>query len=273
MNGQEREVAGRFEPVVRTVEVTRYVTPLREGGSLPAIVEGDDLGTYVLKFRGAGQGVKVLIAELLAGEIARALGLPMPEIVFAELDPALGRSEPDPEIQDLIAASAGLNLALDYLPGSFAFEPAVGPAPAEELASSIVWFDAYMTNVDRTVRNTNLLVWHKRLWLIDNGASLYFHFAGPPFGTRAANPFPEIRNHVLLRPASAIREIDDALCARLVPDVLDRIVGLIPDDWIEDAAFSGPEECRAAYSAYLAARLRPPRAFVEEAVDARAQLV
>jgi hypothetical protein len=266
-------VTNSFEPAVRTVTVTRYVTPLREGGSLPAIVEADDLGTYVLKFRGAGQGVKVLIAELLAGEIARALGLPMPEIVFADLDPLLGRSEPDPEIKDLIIASAGLNLALDYLPGSFAFEPAVGPAPDAELASSIVWLDAYLTNVDRTVRNTNLLIWHKRLWLIDHGASLYFHFAGPGYVARAANPFPEIRNHVLLRRANALTEVDRVLSARLTPEVLEAIVALIPDVWLDDSAFASPEECRAAYATYLSARLRAPRAFVEEADHARAQLL
>jgi hypothetical protein len=264
---------GSLGPGVRTINVTRYVTPLREGGSLPAIVEGDDLGTYVLKFRGAGQGPKVLIAELLAGEIARVLGLPMPEIVFAELDPVLGRSEPDPEIQELITASAGLNLGLDYLPGSFAFDPAIGPAPDPGLASSIVWFDAFMTNVDRTVRNTNLLVWHKRLWLIDNGASLYFHFGGPDYAARAANPFPEIKNHVLLRGASPLREVDQVLSARLTSELIDAIVSLIPDDWLDDPAFSSPEERRAAYTSYLSARLQPPRAFVEEAVRARDQLV
>jgi len=255
------------------VAVTRYVTPLREGGSLPAIVEADDLGTYVLKFRGAGQGPKVLIAELVAGEIARAIGLPMPEIVLAELDPVLGRSEPDPEIQDLITASGGLNLALDYLPGSFAFDPAVGPVPDVELASSIVWFDAYVSNVDRTVRNTNLLVWHKRLWLIDNGASLYFHYAGPDYPSRAASPFPEIRNHVLLRQATTIREVDDRLPGLLTPDLLRGIVALLPDLWLDDPAFPSAEERRAAYASYLSARLQPPRAFVEEAINARAQLV
>jgi len=270
---RQRSGADAFEPAVRTVTVTRYVTPLREGGSLPAIVEGDDLGTYVLKFRGAGQGPRVLIAELLAGEIARALGLPMPEIVFAELDPVLGRSEPDLEIRDLITASAGLNLALDYLPGSFAFDPAIGPAPDAELASTIVWFDAYMTNVDRTVRNTNLLVWHRRLWLIDNGASLYFHFAGPDYSARAANPFPEIRSHVLLRRASVLREVDRVLSAGLTLDVLRAIVALVPDGWLDDPAFSSPDGHRAAYSSYLSARLRPPRAFVEEAINARAQLI
>ena len=240
---------------------------------MPAIVEGDDLGTYVLKFRGAGQGPKVLIAELLAAEIARALGLPMPEVVFAELDPVLGRTEPDPEIQDLITASAGLNLALDYLPGSFAFDRAVGPLPDPHLASSIVWFDAYITNVDRTPRNTNLLVWHKKLWLIDNGASLYFHYAGPDYVARARSSFPEIGKHVLLPRASALREVDEVLSARLTPAVIHAIVELIPDAWLDDAAFAGPSECRAAYVAYLVERLQSPRAFVEEAVNAHAQLV
>jgi len=258
---------------IRTVNVTRYVTPLREGGSLPAIVECDDLGTYVLKFRGAGQGPKVLIAELLAGEIARTLGLPMPEIVLAELDPVLGRSEPDPEIQDLITASGGLNLALDYLPGSFAFDPAVGPAPDADLASSIVWFDAYVTNVDRTVRNTNLLVWHRRLWLIDNGASLYFHYGGAEYSAKAANPFPEIRNHVLLREAATLREVDATLSARLTPELLRDVVALVPDAWLEEPGFSSPEERRAAYSTYLSTRLQPPRSFIEEALRARDQVV
>src|SRR5215470_8803960 len=159
---------------LRTVIATRYVTPLREGGSLPAIIEADDDGMYVLKFHGAGQGPKALIAELVAGEVARAAGLPVPEIVFVELDPELARTEPDPEIQALIRASTGLNLALDYLPGAMTFDP-VAEKPEAALASAVVWFDAYVTNVDRTPRNTNMLVWHRRLWLIDHGASLYFH--------------------------------------------------------------------------------------------------
>src|SRR6185295_6957802 len=159
---------------MRTVNTTRYVTPLREGGSLPAIIEADDDGMYVLKFRGAGQGPRALIAELVAGEIARAAGLPVPEIVLAELDPELARTEPDPEIQDLIRASAGLNLALDYLPGSVTFDPLAEQTDAD-LASRIVWFDAFVTNVDRTPRNANMLMWHRRLWLIDHGAALYFH--------------------------------------------------------------------------------------------------
>src|SRR5579875_2145361 len=206
-----------LDPDIRTVTVTRYVTPLREGGSLPAVVEAGDLGTYVLKFRGAGQGPRVLIAELIAGQIAHRLGLPMPEIVFAELDPVLARSEPDFEIQALLRASAGLNLALDYLPGSFSYDPAVGPAPAPDLASAVVWFDAYIGNVDRTIRNPNLLLWHRNLWLIDNGASLTFHYSWQDYLTRARQPFPAIRNHVLLPYASALPEIDDLLAARLTP--------------------------------------------------------
>src|SRR5471032_1551896 len=192
-------------PVLRTVRVTRYVTPLREGGSLPAIVEADDDGMYVLKFRGAGQGAKALIAELVSGEIARALGLSVPELVFAELHPDLARTEPDPEIFALIRDSAGLNLALDYLPSSVMFDPVI-EKPAADLASRIVWFDAFVTNVDRTPRNTNMLMWHRRLWLIDHGATLYFHHsegweADPQ---RARDPFPLIRTHVLLTKASQL---------------------------------------------------------------------
>jgi hypothetical protein len=260
-------------PAVKTIQVTRYVTPLREGGSLPAIVEGDDLGTYVLKFRGAGQGPKVLIAELLAGEIARALHLPMPELAFAELDPVLARSEPDPEVQELIARSAGLNLALDYLPGSFGFDPYADARPGPDLASAIVWFDAYVSNVDRTIRNTNLLLWHRKLWLIDNGAALYFHFAGPDYAARSRNPFPQIKDHVLLPYATKLAEIDIGLTDCLAPSVLEGIVDLIPDSWLEDSAFSSPGEQRRAYLDYLNARLEAPRPFVHEAIEAHARLV
>src|SRR6267378_2023393 len=165
---------------LRRIQATRYVTPLREGGSLPALVEASDDGLYVLKFRGAGQGRKALVAEVVAGELARALGFAVPELALVELDPALGQAEPDPEIQDLLLASAGLNLGVDFLPGALPFNPAAGPAPAPELAADVVWLDALVTNVDRTARNTNLLVWHGRLWLIDHGASLYFHHAAEP---------------------------------------------------------------------------------------------
>src|SRR6266540_5063187 len=204
---------------LRTVIATRYVTPLREGGSLPAIVEADDDGMYVLKFRGAGQGPKALIAELVAGEVARASGLPVPEIVFVELAPALARTEPDPEIQHLIRASAGLNLALDYLPGAVTFDP-VAEKPDAELASSVVWFDAYVTNVDRTPRNTNLLLWHRRLWLIDHGAALYFHHAWRDHRAAARALFPRIKEHVLLSLASALPEADAELASRLTREAL-----------------------------------------------------
>jgi hypothetical protein len=247
---------------VRTITAMRYVTPLREGGSLPAIIEADDEGMYVLKFRGAGQGPKALVAELVAGEIARALGLPVPEIVLAELDPDLARTEPDPEIQALIQASAGLNLALDYLPGAITFDP-VADQPDARLASSIVWFDAYVTNIDRSPRNVNLLSWHRRLWLIDHGAALYFHHGSTDWLERSRDPFPQIKDHVLLPFAGALEEIDAALAARLTPDVLRDIVALVPDAWME-----GPAQ-RAAYIEYLTRRLEKPRAFVEEAIRAR----
>jgi hypothetical protein len=247
------------------------VTPLREGGSLPAIVEADDDGMYVLKFRGAGQGPRALIAELVSGEIARCLGLPVPELVFAELDAGLARTEPDPEIAELIRASGGLNLALDYLPGSVAFDPVV-ERPAAELASRIVWFDAFVSNVDRTVRNTNLLMWHRRLWLIDHGASLYFHHA-PGWqadGERARDPFPLVREHVLLPLADALEQVDAPLAAQLTPARIGAIVALIPEGWLAgEAAASDRGDARAAYARYLEARLAAPRAFVEEARRAR----
>ena len=250
---------------MRTVRVTRYVTPLREGGSLPAIVEADDDGMYVLKFRGAGQGAKALVAELVSGEIARALGLSVPELVFADLDPDLARTEPDPEIFALIRDSAGLNLALDYLPSSVMFDPVVEKIPSD-IASRIVWFDAYVTNVDRTVRNTNLLMWHRRLWLIDHGATLYFHHSAGWMEdlARARAPFTLIKENVLLRRAGRLAEVDAAMAALLTPEVIDGIVGLIPEAWLDD----GPSY-RAAYSRYLLDRLAAPRAFVEEAIRAR----
>jgi len=261
----------------RTVSATRYVMPLREGGSLPAIVEADDEGLYVLKFRGAGQGTRALIAELVAGEIGRALGLPVPEIVFARLDPELARTEPDPEIQDLIrastdlvAGSSGLNLALDYLPGSVTFDPlafAVDP----DLASAIVWFDAYVTNLDRTPRNTNMLVWHERLWLIDHGAALYFHHDWRDYLARSGGSFPLVKDHVLLGRASRLTEADARLSAMLTPECIAAIVGLVPDDWLEDEpSFASKAEHRSAYCAWLQRRLAAPRAFLEEALRARA---
>lgn len=255
---------------LRKVTATRYVTPLREGGSLPAIVEADDDGLYVLKFRGAGQGAKALIAELIVGELGRALGLPVPEIVFVELDPELARTEPDPEIQDLIRASAGLNLAMDYLPGSIGFDPVVDK-PAAELASAIVWFDAYTTNVDRTPRNTNLLIWHRQLYLIDHGAALYFHHDWANYVERSRKPFVQIKDHVLLPFANAVQEADERLSALVTEDLVRDVLSLIPAEWLAShAQFAGAEEQRAAYAEYLLARLALPRDFVKEALNARA---
>ena len=254
---------------LRTLNATRYVTPLREGGSLPAIIEADDEGMYVLKFRGAGQGPKVLIAELIAGEIARALGLPVPEIVFVELDPALSRTEPDPEIQALIQASAGLNLALDYLPGSVMFDPLV-TQPDSQLASRIVWFDALVTNVDRTARNTNMLMWHRRLWLIDHGAALYFHHSwDEDYLRRSQDRFPMIKDHVLLPFAKSLQEAAAELSSKITPELIQQIVAQVPDSWLQERSpFASADEHRAAYVEYLTRRVQGPQPFLEEALRA-----
>ena len=262
--------------MIRTVHTTRYVTPLREGGSLPALVEANDDGLYVLKFRGAAQGPKALIAELVAGEIGRALGLPVPELVFMEFDAAFGRAEPDPEISDLLSASAGLNLALDYLPGSLAFQPLAGATLDPALAAAVVWFDAFVSNVDRTPRNPNLLLWHGRLWLIDHGAALYVHHAwtdGTDTLADALDRFPFIKQHVLLPFAGDLTAADAALSALLTPERIAGIVAAIPDAWLgQPAPASTAEASRAAYTSYLIRRLTPPRGFLEEALDARARL-
>jgi hypothetical protein len=239
--------------VLRTVTATRYVTPLREGGSLPAIVEADDDGLYVCKFRGAGQGPKALAAEIVAGELARALGLPVPELVLVELDPALAAAEPDPEIQDLIVASAGLNLGVDFLPGALPYTPT--EPPDSELAAEVVWFDALVTNVDRTPRNPNLLRWHKNLWLIDHGASLYAFHGSDPLA-RARGGFPAIRDHVLLPAAGSIEDADTRLAERADPQAA---AALVPESWAD----------AAPYAEYLARRLESPRQFAQEADDAR----
>lgn len=253
--------------MLRTVTATRYVTPLREGGSLPAIVEANDDGLYVLKFRGSGQGPKALIAELVAGEIGRALELPVPEIVFVELDPLLGRSEPDFEIQSLVKASAGLNLGLDFLPGAVAFSTIDLAQIDGYLASKIVWFDAYISNVDRTPRNTNMLFWHRRLILIDHGAALYFHHGTDDFLARSSDPFKLIKDHVLLPVANTLEEADRASKGILTSSVLETVIQQIPENWLDR-----PDQ-RMAYLAYLEARLRGSHLFVEEALHARAQLV
>jgi hypothetical protein len=246
---------------MRTVTATRYVTPLREGGSLPGLVEADDDGLYVLKFRGAGQGSKALVAEVVVAALAGALGLPVPELVLMELDPAIGRAEPDPEIQDLLLASDGLNLGVDFLPGALMFSPASGLVPGAELAADVVWLDALVTNVDRTVQNPNLLEWHGQVWLIDHGAALYWHHSRLPADPRL-DPFTAVRDHVLLPFASSIEEADARLAPLVTPEVLDRIVASIPAVWL------GGEDPRV-YGDYLATRLEGPRAFVTEAEHAR----
>jgi len=253
--------------MLRTLTATRYVTPLREGGSMPAIVEANDDGMYVLKFRSAGQGIKALIAEVLAGEIGRALGLPVPEIVLLELDGVLGRSEPDYEIRSLIKASEGLNLGLDYLPGAVAFNTLDVARIDPLLASRILWFDAYMSNVDRTPSDTNMLYWHTRLTLIDHGAALYFHHATVDYQARVQDPFKPIKDHVLLPAATTLEEADRLGKSALTPTILAAVVNKIPESWLEE-----PEQ-RAAYLAYLQARLDASQCFVEEAQHARLQLV
>jgi hypothetical protein len=260
--------------MLRTIEATRYVVPLREGGSLPAIVEGDDLGLYVVKFRGAGQGILALIAELIAGEIGRALGLRVPEIVLVEVDPALGRNEPDYEIRQLLKASAGLNLALDYLPGSVMFDPAArDTAPADE-ASLLVWFDAFTQNVDRTPRNANLLVWHRKLYPIDHGAALFFHHDWDTMESKIESPFKQIGQHVLLSWASEIPQAGAVARAKLTAEVLGRIVASVPDAWLDAIpGDASAEERRVGYLDFFVRRLGAAHIFEKEAMDARTRLV
>lgn len=247
--------------------------PLREGGSLPALAEADDEFLYVLKFRGAGQGIKALIAELLGGEIARALGLKMPEIVFANLDAAFGRSEPDEEIQDLLKASVGLNLGIHYLSGAVTYDSIVTKVDAL-LASKIVWLDGLITNVDRTARNTNMLMWHKELWLIDHGASFYFHHSWPSQPLKMAKPFPQLKDHVLLQWATELDAIDAAAKAILTPYVIKTIVALIPALWLEDQETSeSSEEKRLVYEQFLNTRISQSAIFVKEAQHAREALI
>ncbi|MEO6070747.1 MAG: HipA family kinase [Chitinophagaceae bacterium] len=254
---------------IRTVHMARYVTPLREGGSLPAIVEADDGFLYVLKFRGAGQGIKALVAELIGGEIARVLGLRVPEIVFAEVDPAFGKTEPDEEIQDLLKFSEGLNLGLHYLSGAITFDATVTKVDSV-LASQIVWLDCFITNVDRSPRNTNMLMWHKELWLIDHGAALYFHHSWDNWEEQAKRPFVQVKDHVLLPWASALVQVDNEAHSILTDDRIDSILSLIPDEWL---AYSNPQieisDSRKTYSQFLKTRLATSQVFLNEAQNAR----
>ena len=246
--------------MLRTVTATRYVTPLREGGSLPALVEADDDGLYVVKFRGAGQGPKALAAEVVVGELARTLGLPVPEVVLVEVDPQLADAEPDAEIQDLLAASAGTNVGLDFLPGALPYAPARPPAP--ELAADVVWLDALVLNVDRTPRNPNLLRWHGRTWLIDHGAALYVHHGGGDVLAAARAPFPAVRDHVLLAHAGSLLDADDRLAGRLDRGTLASVAALAPPEWTGGAP----------YSEHLARRLEAPRPWVTAAEAVRAEV-
>ena len=259
-------------PELRTVNVIRYVTPLREGGSLPAIAEADDDFLYVLKFRGAGQGLKALIAELIGGEICRLLGLRMPEIVFANLDEAFGRTEADEEIQDLLRASTGLNLAIHYLSGAITFDPLVTSVDTK-LASQIVWMDCLLTNVDRTARNTNMLMWHKELWLIDHGAALYFHHSWQNWEEQAKRPFVQVKDHVLLPHASELDIVDTEFRDILDEASINSIVALIPDEWLIGSSDESPNELRQVYAQFLITRIASSAIFIKEAKHARETLI
>ncbi len=258
---------------LRTVQVTRYVTPLREGGSMPAITEADDDFLYVIKFRGAGQGTKALIAELIGGEIARTLGLRVPELVFANLDEGFGRAEPDEEIQDLMKFSVGLNLGLHYLSGAITFDPTVTKVDPL-LASQIVWLDCLLMNIDRTCRNTNMLIWHQQLWLIDHGAALYFHHSWNNWKEQATRPFAFVKDHVLLPQASELKTVHEHFSDILTKDRIEAIVALIPDDWLgEEEVFASKSEHRKAYVTFLEARLAHSVSFIKEVQDAREGLI
>ncbi|MGX7829157.1 HipA family kinase [Actinokineospora sp. 24-640] len=258
---------------LRVVAATRYVTPLREGGSLPGLVEADDLGMYVVKFRGAGQGLKALVAELVVGELARALGFRVPEIVLVDLDPELGRVEPDEEVQELLNASGGRNLGLDYLPGSFDFTPLVRD-PGPDLAARLLWLDALTLNVDRSWRNPNLLLWHRDVWLIDHGAALYFHHRWGPGWAPAAHYRYEAADHVMLPVAGPVTEADRDLAPQVTPALLAEVLALVPDDWLTaDGAFPDAAAARAAYTAYFSARVADSATWVETLEATRAARV
>lgn len=262
-----------FSPEIRTVCVTRYVTPLKEGGSLPAIAEADDDFLYVIKFRGAGQGPKALIAELIGGELARAAGLKVPEIVFAELDEAFGRTEPDPEIQDLLKASRGLNLGLHFLQSAATYDTAIEKVDPL-LASKIVWLDCYLMNVDRTARNTNLLIWKKDIWLIDHGAALYFHHSWNKYHEKAAQVFTQVADHVLLPFATRLDEAGEWFKERLNEDLIKGIVQLIPEQWLMvDTPFDTTDENRKAYVDFLLTRLKHSDTFTKHAKDAQNDVI
>jgi hypothetical protein len=257
---------------LRRVRATRYVLALREGGSLPGLVEADDLGTYVMKFHGAGQGRKALVAEIVTGELGRALGLPVPELVVVELDPAIAAAEPDEEVQDLLRASPGANLGMDYLPGSLGLEsPAQAGAAGPELAAQVVWFDALTQNVDRSWKNPNLLVWHKKVWLIDHGASLYFHHSWANRSQAATKPYPAAADHVLLAVAGPLSGAHEVLAPQVSAELLTDVLAKVPDEWLADEdGFASAAAVRAAYVEVLLARVRAPQTWLEAVEVARA---
>jgi hypothetical protein len=258
---------------IRTVQVTRYVTPLKEGGSLPAIAEADDGFSYVVKFRGAGQGIKALVAELIGGELARTLGLKVPEIVFAQLDSSFGRTEPDEEIQDLLKASIGENLALHYLAGAITYDPAVNNA-GPDTASKIVWLDALITNMDRTARNANMLIWRRELWLIDHGAALYFHHNWTGHETARKSAFPMIKDHILLPLATELEKADQEAKRLITEEKLREIINLIPDSWLTDYDPDYvPEMVKNTYFDFIWYRIQHSEIFLKTAIDARAALI
>lgn len=258
----------KTSPDIRTVQLIRYVQPFREGGSLPALMDADDGFSYVIKFRGAGQGKKALIAELLGGEIAKIIGLRVPEIVFAELDESFGRLEPDEEIQDLLKFSVGSNLGVSYLKGAITFDPNVNTIDQEQ-ASKIVWLDGLLMNVDRTVRNTNMLIWNKDLWLIDHGASLYFHHNWPAWQEQMEKPFVQIKDHVLLEQATQVREMDSEIKKLLSPAIISELVDLIPHEWLDHPESSGVEESKTVYKKFLSWRLENSNVFINQINHAR----
>lgn len=260
--------------ILPQVQAVRYVAPLREGGSLPGLMEADDDGTYVVKYSGAGQGPKALVAEVIAGELGRALGLPVPAAAVIEVDGAFARQEMDPEIQELLRASEGPNYALDFLPGSITYDPLVPPAPDPDFAADVIWFDAFVSNVDRTARNANMLSWHGGTWLIDHGAALYFHHDWSDPVDRASDPFWRIKDHVLLQFAGDLRQAQRRARERLTAAAIERVVSAVPEAWLTDQ-YRGVRsaEVRHVYQRYFETRLAQADGFTEEATRARAQLV
>ncbi len=257
------------KPEIRTVDVVRYMQPLREGGSLPAIVEADDGFLYVLKFRGAGQGKKALIAELIGGELARAIGLKVPELVFMNLDESFSKIEPDEEIQDLLKFSVGLNLGLHYLSGAITYDPLVSVADPLT-ASKVLLLDSIIANVDRTYKNTNMLNWHRELWLIDHGASLYFHHSWDNWQDHAQRTFPLVKDHVMLNRATQLDSASQEIQSTLSPETIKNIVAVIPDDWlVEEGEDISSEEKKEVYVSVITTRLSNIDLLAKEATDAR----